>query len=157
MPEFVVPVTTLGSKTIPVGVAERKEVDAELDLIGVVAPMSTPFRAPNGEDPPLRVKQVTTASPRPFVPRSGSIATAMGFWSTATVRGASVPMVLLELLGSWAIGVRSMVETVLEVELAMTARFVSWSIATPLGAVPTVTTIGFGVAELSMTGAAFTR
>src|SRR5216684_7880595 len=48
-------------------------------------------------------------------------------------------------------GVRSMVETVLET----TARFVSWSMATPLGAVPTETAMAFP--EESFTGARFTR
>src|SRR2546429_9064581 len=60
--------------------------------MGVVAPMSTASRAPNGDEAPLSMRQDTTARPRPLEPRSGSMATAMGFWSTATLTGARVPM-----------------------------------------------------------------
>src|SRR2546430_17113223 len=77
---------------MPVGVEERKEAVADADLTGVAAPMSTPSRAPCGLEAPLTWRQVTTARPRPLVPRSGSMATAMGFWSTATVPGVRVPM-----------------------------------------------------------------
>src|SRR2546421_9424307 len=107
---------------MPVGVEERKEAVADADLTGVAAPMSTPTREPAGLEAPLTWRQVTTARPRPLVPRSGSMATAMGFWSTATVLGASVPIVLVALLGSCAIGVRSIVETVFELVLATTTR-----------------------------------
>src|SRR5260221_1316596 len=124
---------------MPVGVGGRKE--AEVDRTGVAKPMSTPTRVPNVEEP--ADWQVTTARPRPLVPRSGSMATAMGFWSTATVPIVRVPM------GLAVSGVRSIVLTVLEPVFAMTARFVSWVMATPLGLVPTVTTIGFGGGELS--------
>src|SRR5438132_8489937 len=103
---------------MPVGVEERNEVEAEAERIGVVEPMSTPSRAPSGLEAPLTWRQVTTARPRPLVPRSGSIATAMGFWSTATVPGVRVPM------GLAVSGVRSMVETVFELVLAMTASWV---------------------------------
>src|SRR5438876_11026813 len=104
---------------MPVGVEERKEAVADADLTGVVAPMSTPSKAPCGLEAPLTWRQVTTASPRPLVPRSGSIATAIGFWSTATLLGVSVP------IGLAVRGVRSMVVTVFEPVLATTARFVS--------------------------------
>src|SRR5438034_10357384 len=103
---------------MPVGVAERKEAVADADLAGVAAPMSTPSKAPCGLEAPLTWRQVTTARPRPLVPRSGSMATAMGFWSTATVPGVRVPM------GLAVRGVRSMVETVFELVLATTAMLV---------------------------------
>src|SRR5436190_11442665 len=104
---------------MPVGVAERNEAVAVADLTGVVAPMSTPSKAPCGLEAPLTWRQVTTARPRPLVPRSGSMATAMGFWSTATLVGARAP------IGVAVSGVRSIVETVFEPVLAITARFVS--------------------------------
>ncbi len=54
-------------------------------LIGGDVPMSTTSSPPNGDDAPFKISEVTTANPRLFVPRSGSMATAMGFWFTATL------------------------------------------------------------------------
>src|SRR5438445_7893134 len=112
---------------MPVGVAERKEAVADADLTGVAAPMSTPSKAPSGLEAPLTWRQVTTARPRPLVPRSGSIATAMGFWSTATVPGVRGPR------GLAVSGGRSMVERGVELVLAMTARVGCGSMGKPRG------------------------
>jgi len=59
----------------------------------------------------------------------------MGLWFTATVAGESVP------IGLAVKGVRSRVETEFEPVFAITARFVSGLMATPLGAVPTAMSV----------------
>src|SRR6266853_1961152 len=128
---------------MPVGVEERKEADADTDLAGAVEPISTPSRAPSGLEAPLTWRQVTTARPRPLVPRSGSIAKAMGFWSTATRPGASVPT------GLAVSGVRSMVETVFEPVLVTTATPevpTAWPVYASLGR----TAIPVGVSPVAM-------
>src|SRR5437867_10998653 len=110
---------------MPVGVEVRNDVEAEADRTGVVEPMSTPSRAPEGLEAPLTRRQVTTASPRALVPRSGAIATAIGLWSTATLLGGSVPM------GLAVRGVSSMVVAVVEPGWATTASSGFGSVVRP--------------------------
>src|SRR5207248_7393221 len=94
---------TDGSKTIPVGV---NVTPAPTDVLfaGDVEPMSTASSTPVGELL-VSASAVTTAKPLLFVPRSGSIAMAMGAVSTpievavngvADVGGDSKPRLISE-------------------------------------------------------------
>src|SRR5712692_7388953 len=77
-PGFVVFVATAGSKTIPVGVLETKPEETVVLRAGGLTPISTTSKAPEGAEPLLNATEVTTAMPWLLMPRSGSMATAMG-------------------------------------------------------------------------------
>ena len=63
---------------MPVGVLETKPEEIVLLRTGVAKPISTTSSEPVGPRPLLKVTAVTTAMPWLFVPRSGSMATAIG-------------------------------------------------------------------------------
>src|SRR5579862_281565 len=130
----------VGSKTIPVGVAVTLPTVAEVLFAGTVPPRSTSSRTPRGDPPARSCSAVTTANPRLLVPRSGSMATAMGDWSTPME--VAVSDVAAPEPNSSA---RSSSDTVLVPVLVISAAPVPSSIATPVGLDPTVTAATFCV------------
>ena len=103
---------------------------------GVALPISIASRTPIGAEPLMSCKAVTTARPRLFVPRSGSIATAIGPWSI------EIDVEVSEVAGvEESNGVRLICETVLLAVLAIRAAPVPSLMATPVGLVPTVTSV----------------
>ena len=104
---------------MPVGVTWLDDNVTEVLLLGGDTPRSTTSKLPSGGEEPCKSSEVTTASPRLFVPRSGSMATAMGFWFTATEEEVTAAT------GVASNGVRLTAETVFEPVLATSAMPVS--------------------------------
>src|SRR5215471_21226048 len=70
---------------MPVGVAVTLPIAAVVLFAGVAIPMSTESSTPLGKAALFNRNAVTTARPRLFVPRSWSMAIAIGSVSTAIV------------------------------------------------------------------------
>ncbi len=96
-PLFAVPVITVGSNTIPVVGAVTLPVAAVVLRTGVLAPMSMAPNAPCGAEPLSSSSYVTTARPWLLVPRSGSIATAVGSWKPPMLTAVPARVVTEEL------------------------------------------------------------
>src|SRR5580704_12426398 len=116
---------------MPVGAAVMLPGTPVMLFTGVAAPMSTESSAPCGCEPLTSCSAVTTARPILLLPRSGSIATASGDWSTAM----AIPV---RLVGGVALnrGERSISVTVLDPVLVTMAAAVESLMATPVGFVP---------------------
>src|SRR5439155_13136042 len=131
---------TDGLNTMPVGVAVTVPTAAVVLLVGVAPPISRASRTPIGAEPLTNCVAVTTARPRLFVPRSGSMAIAMGEVSTAM--GVAVRDVGGDDPNNKA---RLISETLLLPVFVTRAAPVPSLIATPVGVDPTVTAATFCV------------
>src|SRR5215467_3501417 len=89
MPGFAVPVATVGSNTMPVDGAMTAPAGMVVLSVGVAAPISATAKAPEGGAPGIIRSEVTTAMPWLLVPRSGSMATAVGCWKPPMLTGVS--------------------------------------------------------------------
>ena len=107
---------------------------------GLAPPISMASKTPVGAEPLTSSSAVTTAKPRLLVPRSGSMAIAIGEVSM------EMEVAVKEVAGEEPVSNAKLIsETVLLPVLATSAAPVPSSIATPVGVVPTVTAATFCV------------